>query len=67
MLRMSHLIENRFHYKQVIPLQMGDNHIGKYHKGNKANCQIESSDPSLDDNHCARSVSTSPSNDIYKS
>lgn len=51
------VIENRFHYKQVIPLQMGDNQIGKYHKGNRANCQIESSDPSLDDNHCVINVS----------
>lgn len=51
------VIENRFHFKQVIPLQMGDNHIGKYHKGNKANCQIESSDPSLDDNHCVINIS----------
>lgn len=51
------IIENRFHFKQVIPLQMGDNHIGKYHKGNKANCQIESSDPSLDLNHCVINVS----------
>lgn len=51
------VIENRFHFKQVIPLQMGDNHIGKYHKGNRANCQIESGDPSLDDNHCVINVS----------
>lgn len=51
------VIENMFHFKQVIPLQMGDNHIGKYHKGNKATCQIESSDPSLDLNHCVINVS----------
>ena len=31
------VIENVFHYKQFIPLHMGDNVIGRYQKGNPAN------------------------------
>ena len=31
------VIENVFHYKQVIPLQMGDNVIGRYMKGSGIN------------------------------
>ena len=31
------VIENVFHFKQVIPLRMGDNVIGRYQKGNPAN------------------------------
>ncbi len=34
------VIENVFHYKQVIPLQMGDNVLGRYMKGSKTNCPI---------------------------
>ena len=46
------IIENVFHYKQVIPLKMGDNVIGRYQKGNPANCTFETVDPSVDLNHC---------------
>lgn len=46
------VIENKFHFKQVIPLQMGCNVIGKYIKGGKKNCNIETSDPSMDHTHC---------------
>ena len=46
------VIENVFHYKQVIPLQMGDNVIGRYMKGSGINCSIETNDPSIDMNHC---------------
>ena len=42
------VIENVFHYKQVIPLKMGDNVIGRYQKGNPANCTFETVDPSVD-------------------
>ena len=42
------VIENVFHYKQVIPLTMGDNIIGRYQKGNNINCPIETVDPSVD-------------------
>ena len=51
------IIENVFHYKQVIPLQMGDNVIGRYQKGNPANCTFETVDPSVDLNHCTVNVS----------
>jgi len=51
------IIENVFHYKQVLPLQMGDNVIGRYQKGNPANCTFETVDPSVDLNHCTVNVS----------
>ena len=51
------IIENVFHYKQVIPLKMGDNVIGRYQKGNPANCTFETVDPSVDLNHCTITVS----------
>ena len=51
------VIENVFHYKQVIPLHMGDNIIGRYQKGNVANCTFETVDPSVDLNHCTITVS----------
>ena len=51
------VIENVFHYKQVIPLQMGDNVIGRYMKGSGINCPIETNDPSIDMNHCVTNIS----------
>ena len=51
------VIENVFHYKQVIPLQMGDNVIGRYMKGSNINCPIETNDPSIDMTHCIINVS----------
>ena len=51
------VIENVFHYKQVIPLQMGDNVIGRYQKGNPINTPFETVDPSVDLNHCTINVS----------
>jgi NAD-dependent SIR2 family protein deacetylase len=51
------IIENVFHYKQVLPLRMGDNVIGRYQKGNPANCTFETVDPSVDLNHCTITVS----------
>jgi len=50
------VIENCFHYKQVIPLQMGDNVIGRYQKGNPINTPIETVDPSVDLTHCIINV-----------
>ena len=46
-----------FHYKQVIPLQMGNNVIGRYQKGNPINTPFETVDPSVDLNHCTINVS----------
>ena len=51
------VIENVFHYKQVIPLQMGDNVIGRYMKGSGINCPIETNDPSIDMTHCVINIS----------
>ena len=51
------VIENVFHYKQIIPLQMGDNVIGRYQKGNPINTPFETVDPSVDLNHCTVTVS----------
>ena len=41
----------------VIPLQMGDNIIGRYMKNSGINCPIETVDPSVDMNHCVINVS----------
>lgn len=51
------IIENVFHYKQIIPLQMGDNVIGRHQKGNPINTPFETVDPSVDLNHCTINVS----------
>lgn len=51
------VIENVFHFKQTIPLRMGDNIIGRYQKGNPINTPIETVDPSVDNTHCAINVS----------
>ncbi len=51
------VIENVFHYKQIIPLQMGNNVIGRYQKGNPINTPFETVDPSVDLNHCTLNVS----------
>lgn len=51
------VIENVFHFKQVLPLKMGDNVIGRYQKGNRANTAFETVDPSVDLNHCTITVS----------
>jgi len=51
------VIENVFHYKQVIPLRMGDNVIGRYQKGSNVNTPIETVDPSMDITHCVINVS----------
>lgn len=51
------VIENVFHYKQVIPLRMGDNTIGRYMKGNPINCPVETVDPSVDMTHCVINIS----------
>ena len=52
-----HVIENVFHFRQVSPLQMGENVIGRYMKGNPINCPIETVDPSVDMTHCTITVS----------
>jgi len=51
------VIENVFHFKQVLPLRLGDNQIGRYQKGNPINLPIETVDPSVDLLHCVVNVS----------
>ena len=51
------VIENVFNYKQVLPLRMGNNVIGRYQKGNPINTAFETVDPSVDLNHCTINVS----------
>lgn len=51
------VIENVFHYKQVIPLKMGDNVIGRHSRDSRTNCAIETVDPSVDLHHCVINVS----------
>ena len=51
------VIENVFHYKQVFPLKMGDNTIGRYMKNSGVDCAIETADPSMDITHCVINVS----------
>ncbi len=51
------VIENVFHYKQVLPLKMGDNTIGRYTKGCRTDLAIETNDPSVDITHCTINVS----------
>ena len=46
------VVENVFHFKQVIPLHMGDNVFGRYVRGTDINCPIETVDPSVDTKHC---------------
>ena len=46
------VVENVFHYKQVIPLEMGDNVFGRYVQGTRINKPIETRDPSVDTRHC---------------
>lgn len=58
------VIENVFHYKQVIPLHMGVNVIGRYMKNSGVNCAIETNDPSIDINHCSITVSRDKKGDL---
>ena len=51
------VIENVFHFKQVLSLRMGNNVIGRYQKGNPINTAFETVDPSVDLNHCTLNVS----------
>ena len=50
------VIENVFAYKQVLPLQEGDNMIGRRSKGNEIEVPIETNDPSMDRRHCIINV-----------
>lgn len=51
------VIENVFHYKQIIPLTTGDNIIGRDMKDARVNCPIKTNDPSIDITHCVINIS----------
>jgi len=46
------VVENAFHFRQEIPLDMGDNVFGRYVYGTNVNKPIETVDPSVDTRHC---------------
>ena len=46
------VVENAFHYRQEIPLEMGDNVFGRFVHGTNINKPIETVDPSVDTRHC---------------
>lgn len=50
------VIENVFGYKQVLPLEEGDNVIGRRCVGTVINAPIETSDMSMDRRHCIINV-----------
>lgn len=50
------VIENVFGFKQVLPLQEGDNVIGRRCVGTLINVPIETSDMSMDRRHCIINV-----------
>lgn len=50
------VVENVFHYKQILPLKSGDNVIGRYVKGTSISTPIETNDPSVDTKHCIINV-----------
>jgi len=58
------VVENVFHYKQVIPLHMGDNVIGRYVRGTDINTPIETVDPSVDTKHCIIRVQRNKKNKL---
>lgn len=51
------VVENVFHYRQELPLQLGDNILGRYVQGSGINVPIETNDPSVDTTHCIINVS----------
>lgn len=57
------VIENAFHFKQIIPLAKGDNVIGRYVKGSHLNAPIKTVDPSVDTTHCVITAKQTPAGD----
>lgn len=58
------VIENCFHFKQVVPLHMGDNVIGRKVQGTNINAPIETVDPSIDTKHCIIRVQRNKRGDL---
>ena len=53
------VVENAFAFKQVIPLDFGENEFGRYIKGTSINKPIDTKDPSIDTFHCVITVKKS--------
>ena len=58
------VVENKFAFKQILPLELGDNVFGRYLKGNDINKPIITSDPSVDTLHCIINVKIDKNNSI---
>ncbi len=58
------VVENVFHYRQVIPLEMGDNVFGFYVRGTNINKPIETVDPSVNTKHCIIRVQRNKRGDV---
>lgn len=58
------VVENVFHYRQVIDLEMGDNVFGRYVRGTSINKPIETVDPSVDTKHCIIRVQRNKRGDL---
>lgn len=58
------VVENAFHFRQEIPLEMGDNVFGRYVHGTNINKPIETVDPSVDTRHCIIRVQQSKSGSL---
>lgn len=58
------VVENRFCFKQILPLQEGDNLIGRYNKGTVVTLPIETTDPSMDRRHCIVNVKRGYSDEL---
>lgn len=46
------ILENAFQFKQVLPIILGENIIGRSVKGTKDNLAFRTVDPSIDTTHC---------------
>lgn len=58
------VIENVFGFKQVLPLQEGDNVVGRRCVGTVINVPIETSDMSMDRRHCIINVKRNKQGDL---
>ena len=58
------VVENAFHFRQEIPLEMGDNVFGRYVYGTNINKPIETVDPSVDTRHCIIRVQRSKNGEL---
>lgn len=58
------VVENQFAFKQVIPLELGENEFGRYVKGTNINKPIETRDPSIDTFHCVIKVTRTKSGEL---